>query len=142
MAEKQYDGDYKKTLTYKEADQKKKMLIEEYRKENKIDKEQMYLLLLREDYRNLPQEEKQKGNRTAELLVISGIITFLAMVAQQKKQFLPFAAVYVIVTTVIYFSGILNPIARQLSNINKLLKKFPEVPSLKKYLAGDKEEKE
>ncbi len=142
MAEKQYDGDYKKTLTYKEADQKKKMLIEKYMKENKIDKKQMYLLLLREDYRNLPQEEKQKGNRAAELLVISGIITFLAMVAQQKRQFLPFAAVYVIVTTVIYFSGILNPIARQLSNINKLLKKFPEVPSLKKYLEGDKEENE
>ncbi len=142
MAEKQYDGDYKKTLTYKEADQKKKMLIEKYMKENKIDKKQMYLLLLREDYRNLPQEEKQKGNRAAELLVISGIITFLAMVAQQKRQFLPFAAVYVIVTTVIYFSGILNPIARQLSNINKLLKKLPEVPSLKKYLEGDKEENE
>ncbi len=142
MAEKQYDGDYKKTLTYKEADQKKKMLIERYMKENKVGKEQMYLLLLREDYRNLPQEEKQKGNRAAELLVISGIITFLAMVAQQKRQFLPFAAVYVIVTTVIYFSGILNPIARQLSNINKLLKEFPEVPSLKKYLEGDKEENE
>ncbi len=142
MAEKQYDGDYKKTLTYKEADQKKKMLIEKYMKENKIDKKQMYLLLLREDYRNLPQEEKQKGNRAAELLVISGIITFLAMVAQQKRQFLPFAAVYVIVTTVIYFSGILNPIARQLSNINKLLKKLPEVPSLKKYLEVDKAENE
>ena len=142
MAEKQYDGDYKKTQTYKEADQKKKMLIEEYKKEYKVGKEQMYLLLLREDYRNLPQEEKQKGNRAAELLVISGIITFLAMVAQQKRQFLPFAAVYVIVTTVIYFSGILNPIARQLSNINKLLKKLPEVPSLKKYLEGDKKEDE
>ena len=142
MAEKQFDGDYKKTNTYKEADQKTKMLIERYMKENKIGKDQMYLLLLREDYRNLPQEEKQKGNRVAELLVLSGIITFLATVAQQRKSFLPFAAVYVIVTSIVYFSGILNPIARQLSNIRKLLKKYPEVPSLKKYLEGDKEEKE
>ena len=142
MAENKYDGDYKKTNTYKEADQKKKTLIEKYKKEYNVSKEQMYLLLLREDYRNLPQEEKQKGNRAAELLVISGIITFLAMVAQQKKTLLPVAAAYMIVVSVIYFSGILNPIARQLSNINKLLKKnFPEAPSLKEYLKDDEEER-
>ena len=42
--------------------------------------------------------------------------------------------------TAIYFSGILNPVSRQLSNINKLLKKYPEAPSVKKYLEGEKEE--
>ena len=142
MAENKYDGDYKKTNTYNEADQKKKTLIEKYKKEYNVSKEQMYLLLLREDYRNLPQEEKQKGNRAAELLVISGIITFLAMVAQQKKTLLPVAAAYMIVVSIIYFSGILNPIARQLSNINKLLKKFPELLSLKSYLGEEKTEEE
>ena len=142
MAEKQYDGDYKRTGTYKEADQKKKTLIEKFMKENKITKQHMYLLLLREDYRNLPKEEKQRGNQLAEMLVISGVIPFLVFTANQRKDLLPFAASYLIVVSIVYFSGILNPISRELSNINKLLKKnFPETPSLKKYLEGDEEEK-
>ena len=138
MAEIRYDGDYKKTDTYKEADQKTKQRIERFMKENKITKQHMYLLLLREDYRNLPKEEKQKGNRTAEALVVGGVISFLILVAQQRTALLPYISIYVIAASIIYFSGILNPIARQLSNINKLLKKnFPETPSLKEYLKGD-----
>ena len=62
-------GDYKQTDTYKNADQKTKARIERFRKENKIENGHMYLLLLREDLRNLPKEEKQKGNRMAEMLV-------------------------------------------------------------------------
>ena len=60
--------------------------------------------------------------------VISGIVTFLAMTAADRRDLLPYAAVFMIFAAVIYFSGILNPVARQLSNINKLLKKFPSSP--------------
>ena len=128
-------GNYKDTRTYKEADPETKVKIERYRKENKIDSGHMYLLLLREDYRNLPKEEKQQGNRIAEILVLSGIVSFLVMTAYNRKDTLPFVGSYMILVTIVYFSGILNPIARQLSNINKLLKKnYPEVPSLKEYL--------
>ena len=141
MADIDLKGNYKETETYKKADPQKRAKIERYRKEHRLDNGQMYLILLREDYRNLPKEEKQKGNRTAEFLVLSGIITFLALTAQQKREMLPFAAVYLIITTAIYFSGILNPIGRQLSNINKLIRKScPDLPSVKKYLEEEQEE--
>ena len=139
MAE-QYNGDYKKTQTYAKADGEKRSKIERFRKENKLDDGQMYLLLLREDLRNLPKEEKQKGNRVAELLVLSGIISFLVLTARNARQLLPYQAVYMIIVTVVYFSGILNPVARQLSNINKLLKKYPKQVDLRKYLNEEKEE--
>ncbi len=99
MAEKQIQGNYKDTKTYKEANGQLRAKLDRYKKDNKIENNQMYLLLLREDYRSLPKEEKQKGNRPAEIIVI-----------------------------------ILNPVSRSLSNINKLLKKFPEAPSLKPIL--------
>ena len=140
MAEKEITGNYKDTQTYKKADGKTRSRLEQYKKENGIGNDQMYLLLLREDYRSLPKEEVQKGNRPAELMVLSGIITFLVLTANQKLETLPFIAVYMIVATAIYFSGILNPIGRQLSNINKLLKKFPEAPSLKPVLAPEEKE--
>ncbi|MBR3266089.1 MAG: hypothetical protein IKI61_09075 [Erysipelotrichaceae bacterium] len=139
MAE-QYNGDYKKTQTYAKADGEKRSKIERFRKENKLDDGQMYLLLLREDLRNLPKEEKQKGNRVAELLVLSGIISFLVLTARNARQLLPYQAVYMIIVTAVYFSGILNPVARQLSNINKLLKKYPKQVDLRKYLNEEKEE--
>ncbi len=140
MADKEIRGNYRDTETYRKADGKTRSKIEQYKKENKIGNDQMYLLLLREDYRSLPKEEVQKGNRPAELMVLSGIITFLILTANQKKETLPFIAVYMIIATAVYFSGILNPIGRQLSNINKLLKKFPEAPSLKPVLAPEEKE--
>ncbi|MCR4633069.1 MAG: hypothetical protein K5648_02965 [Erysipelotrichaceae bacterium] len=139
MAE-QVKGNYKETDTYKNADAKGRAAIERYKKDNKIANEQLYLLLLRQDLRDLPKEEKQRGNRPAEIIVISGIITFLAMTAADRKDLLPFAAVYMIAAAVIYFSGILNPVSRRLSNIKKLLKKFPQVPDLRDVLYGKKEE--
>lgn len=140
MAEKEITGNYKDTQTYKKADGKTRSRLEQYKKENGIGNDQMYLLLLREDYRSLPKEEVQKGNRPAELMVLSGIITFLVLTANQKLETLPFIGVYMIIAAIIYFSGILNPIGRQLSNINKLLKKFPEAPSLKPILHPETKE--
>lgn len=134
MADKDYKGNYKDTRTYKDADSKTKAKIERYRKDNNIDNGHLYLLLLREDYRNLPKEEKQKGNRTAEILVIGGIVSFLILTAQQRTELLPYAAIYMIAVSVIYFSGIFNPVARQLSNIRKLLKKYPEAPDIREVL--------
>ncbi len=140
MANTKIDGNYKDTQTYKNADAKTRTKIERFKKENKIDNSQMFLLLLREDYRNLPKEEKQKGNRAAELVAVSAIISFLATTAMQRRDLLPYVAVYVFIASVLYFSGVLNPIARQLSNVNKLLKKYPKVPSLKEYLGEEKKE--
>ena len=142
MAQIQIDSDYKTTKTYKDADSQTKAKIEKYRKENKIDKKQLYLLLLREDYRNLPKEEKQKGNRPAEIIVVSGIVTFLILTANNRKDLLVFASIYMIVASIIYFTGILNPVARSLSNINKLLKKYPEVPDIRKVLYKQKGDEE
>ena len=61
MAEKQIQGNYKDTKTYKEANGQLRAKLDRYKKDNKIENNQMYLLLLREDYRSLPKEEKQKG---------------------------------------------------------------------------------
>lgn len=137
MAVQELTGNYKDTRTYKEADGATKARIERFRKENKLENKHLYLLLLREDYRNLPKEEKQKGNRIAEIMVISGILTFLILTSQQRTDLLPYAALYMFAVTIIYFSGIFNPVSRQLSNINRLLKRFPETPSLKAYLLNE-----
>ena len=143
MAENDLKGNYKDTDTYKKADSQTRAKIERYKKENKLENGQMYLLLLREDYRSLPKEEKQKGNRPAEILVVGGIITFLILTSQQRQNLLPYAAIYMIAVSIIYFSGILNPVARKLSNLNKLIRKAcPDLPSLSEYLQKETKEEE
>lgn len=59
MADRAIQGNYKETETYRKADGQTRAKIERFKKENKIENNHMYLLLLREDYRNLPKEEKQ-----------------------------------------------------------------------------------
>lgn len=136
-------GDYRATNTYKSASKEARSRIEVFRREHDLKANQMYMLLLREDYRRLPKEEKQKGNRPAEMMVISGIIVFLVMTATNNRTMLPFAAVYVLIAAGVYFSGIMNPYSRQLSNINKLIRKeCPDVPPIKETIDGPSEEKE
>ena len=127
---KETAGNYRETETYKKmsAEEKKELLC--YQKENRITDPHLYLLLYREDLRSLPKEEKQKGNRPAEMMVISGIIVFLVMTASNNRRMLPFAGAYMLIVGAIYLTGIMNPYSRTLSNVNKLLKKnYPKVAS-------------
>lgn len=130
-------GDYRATETYKKASAEVRKKIEAFRKEHDLKAGQMFLLLHREDLRRLPKEEKQKGNRPAEMMVLSGILVFLVMTATNNRALLPFAAVYVLIASAVYFSGILNPYSREISNVNKLLKKeCPDIPSIKEVIDG------
>ena len=129
-------GNYKTTDYYKNADKEVKRKIESYKKENKISEKHLYLLLEREGLRNLPKQEKARGNSLAEMIVVGGIISFLIVTASKRYEILPYVSVYVIITTIIYLTGILNPISRKLNNINKVLKKFPKVPPIKDYLGN------
>ena len=136
-------GDYRATLTYKNASSEVRKKIEEYRKQNDLKAGQMFLLLHREDLRRLPKEEKQRGNRPAEMMVLSGIVVFLVMTATNNHAVLPFAAIYMIIASAVYFSGILNPYSREISNVNKLIKQgCPDVPPIKEVIDGPDGEKE
>ncbi len=142
MADKKLTGDYKQTKTYREADKQTKKNYEAWRKDQNITSEHMYLLMYRQDYRNLPADEKRKANSMAEMMVISGIVIFLVATASEDKYLLLIASVYTLVSAVLYFTGVFSPVQRELNKANKQLKAYPKVKSFEEFMGIDKSEEE
>ena len=53
------EGDYHDTNTYRDANRDKRRQLNKYKKENNISDEQMFLLLIKQDLANVPQDKRQ-----------------------------------------------------------------------------------
>lgn len=121
---------YRKTKTYMSAGSEEKKQLEKWKKDRQISDAQMYLLMARQDLRNLDPKEKKKGNHSAEMMVLGGVVLFLIATGYQNREMLVFGSIYVILSAGIYFSGALNPYSKKLKAINRELKKYPEAEGL------------
>ena len=102
----------------------------------------MYLYLEREDMRALPKETIRKGNRQAETMVLSAMAVFLVGAASQKTPLMLLGAVFVIGTSIIYFTGAFNPYTRTIKACTKQLNKKPAFEDYKKWAGIETEKKE
>ncbi len=128
------NGDYKKTRTYKEADKQTKQNYENWRKDQQINGNQMYLLLKRQDYKELPADQRRKANVVSETLLISGAAFVLIAMMIKNDSFMVIAFTYMLICFVVYLSGFLSPIQSAIRTINKELKKYPAVKSFQEYM--------
>lgn len=129
--------EYKKTGTYKNADKKLRLLYEQYKTENNVSDEHMTELLTLEDLRAVPKEEKAKGNRIPQsLLIISMLFFVIQMNGSERGLMMIVTAVMVIFSTVIYLTGAMNPYSMAVRKAKKKLKKkFPKVPDLHQWIS-------
>lgn len=123
--------DYRKAGTYKRADSATRRRYDAWKADQNITDAQMCLLLRLQDLRDAPKDEKKKGNKTPETLLVLSMFFFL--LAMNNKNVLMVASVIVIINTVIYLSGILNPISNAMRKLKKELKKYPEIVPFKKW---------
>ncbi len=127
------NGDYKKTNTYKEADKQTRQDYEDWRKEQQITGNHMFLLLRRQDYKNLPADQKRKANVVPEMLLVSGAAFVLIAMVIKNEYFMAVAFIYMLICFVVYLSGFLSPVQSAVRTINKELKKYPAVKSFEEY---------
>lgn len=120
-------GSYRELSAYKNADAATRRRLESWKADQKISDPHMYLLMSRQTLRELPPEKKKAGNRTAELLVVFSIIFFLFMMQSQDRVPMLIASIMVISSTILYLTGMLNPISAQLRQIRRELKNYPTV---------------
>ena len=124
--------DYTETKTYQAMSAADKKAFAEYKKAYAISGEQAALLFRLEDLRHLSSEEKRRGNRLPQMLVLSAMAVFLAASAAENKELLLAASIAVIGASIIYFTGIMNPITRQIKVIKKELRQFPQIGKWRK----------
>lgn len=131
-------GDYKKTETYKKADPSLRKQYDTWMKSQKLSHDDMYRYLLREDMRALPKETIRKGNSSIEMMVISAMAVFLVAVARRIKPLMLAGAIFVIITSILYFSGILNPYTRTIRACTKKLKQRGSFTDFKEWKENQK----
>lgn len=138
MAQLETPQDYRKSSTFRNSDGETRRLMERYRSEQHISEEHMAWLMYLEDLRSMPKEEKQKGNRMAEGMIIGAMVLFLATLQSHDKRVLLLTSILVIVMTIIYISGVLNPYTDTLRRVKRLLKK--QYPAVEPYRAWMKKQ--
>ncbi|MBQ8995319.1 MAG: hypothetical protein IJ091_05850 [Oscillospiraceae bacterium] len=136
MAEYTKDKEFRRTTTYKGMDSATKKLWELYKVQNKISDDHMAEIFKLEDLRNLPKEEKQKGNRIPESLLVVTMLFFVFQMNGQSKTTITMVvtAVMVLFSAILYLSGAMNPISVAIKKSKKKLKKdYPQVPSFAEW---------
>ncbi len=135
MEEPVYNGDYKKTKTYTGLSPKDRKKWDTYRIEQGMDDHELYLVLYREDMRNITKEERNKANLPSETMVIGAMAFFLwAVTSNTDKRLMLTSCICVFVATFFYFNGTFNPYTRTIKVINKQLKKnYPHFQSYKEW---------
>ena len=145
------EKEYRRTSSYKKLDYASRKRWEQYKASNNISDEHMAEIFKLEDLRNLPKEEKQKGNRIPEGLLVVTMLFFVILVGGQERGSLAMTvtAVMVVFSTILYLSGALNPISVAIKKSRKKLKKdYPQVPSFESwcrengYIDDDRKERE
>lgn len=131
-------GDYKKTETYKKADPSLRKQYDAWMKSQKLSHDDMYRYLLREDMRALPKETVKKGNSSVEMMVISAMAVFLVGSARRIEPLMLVGAIFVIITSILYFSGILNPYTRTIRACTKKLKQRGAFTDFKEWKENNK----
>lgn len=138
MAEYTKDKEYRRTSTFKSFDSATKKLWEQYKTKNEISDEHMAEIFKLQDLRNLPKEEKQKGNRIPESLLVVTILFFVFQMNGQNQVTMTMivTAVMVIFSAILYLTGALNPVSTAIRKSKKKLKKnYPKVPSFDEWCA-------
>lgn len=125
--------DYRETGTYKRADAALRRQYENWKSEQDISDVQMALFLRLQDLRDTPKDEKRKGNKTAETMLVFSMFFFLIAVSVRQNAMLLVASLIVIVNTVIYLSGITNPYSSAMRRLKKCLKAYPTVKSFEQW---------
>ena len=134
------EGDYHDTNTYRDANRDKRRQLNKYKKENNISDEQMFLLLIKQDLENVPQDKRQGADTVSLIVLIVGILIFWNSLSAAssnpggfdfKLWILAFISFGLVLFT--YYSGVMNQYKRAVRRVNKLLKDMPEVPDFNEW---------
>ena len=132
---------YHKSETYQKADAAGRKELDRYKKEQQLTDEQMNWMMYLEDLRATPKEQKQKGNRPAEMLVLGSMVTFLIAANMGVRSFMLIASVFFILAAALYLTGALNPYSAAIRKVKKQLKNLcPKAQTYTEWAKKNKQE--
>lgn len=119
---------YQGTRTYLQMDADARHALAAYAREHRVADEALFYQLYLHDLANLGEDEKKRASQPGEFMLVGAIVFAVAMVALQQPVPIFIATGTLVLMTILFFSGVLNPFKAEQRRAKRWLKKNLDVP--------------
>lgn len=119
---------YQGTRTYLQMGADARRALAAYAREYRVADDALFYQLYLHDLTNLGEDEKKRANQPGEFMLVGAIVFAIAMVALQQPVPIFIATGTLVLMTVLFFSGVLNPFKAEQRRAKRWLKKNLDVP--------------
>lgn len=119
---------YQGTRTYLQMGADARRALAAYAREYRVADDALFYQLYLHDLANLGEDEKKRASQPGEFMLVGAIVFAVAMVALQQPVPIFIATGTLVLMTVLFFSGVLNPFKVEQRRAKRWLKKNLDVP--------------
>ncbi len=119
---------YQGTRTYLQMGADARRALAAYAREYRVADDALFYQLYLHDLANLGEDEEKRASQPGEFMLVGAIVFAVAMVALQQPVPIFIATGTLVLMTVLFFSGVLNPFKVEQRRAKRWLKKNLYVP--------------
>ncbi len=119
---------YQGTRTYLQMGADARRALAAYAREYRVADDALFYQLYLHDLANLGEDEEKRASQPGEFMLVGAIVFAVAMVALQQPVPIFIATGTLVLMTVLFFSGVLNPFKVERRRAKRWLKKNLDVP--------------
>ena len=119
---------YQGTRTYLQMGADARRALAAYAREYRVAADALFYQLYLHDLANLGEDEEKRASQPGEFMLVGAIVFAVAMVALQQPVPIFIATGTLVLMTVLFFSGVLNPFKVEQRRAKRWLKKNLDVP--------------
>ena len=119
---------YQGTRTYLQMGADARSALAAYAREYRVADDALFYQLYLHDLANLGEDEEKRASQPGEFMLVGAIVFAVAMVALQQPVPIFIATGTLVLMTVLFFSGVLNPFKVEQRRAKRWLKKNLDVP--------------
>ena len=119
---------YQGTRTYLLMGADARRALAAYAREYRVADDALFYQLYLHDLANLGEDEEKRASQPGEFMLVGAIVFAVAMVALQQPVPIFIATGTLVLMTVLFFSGVLNPFKVERRRAKRWLKKNLDVP--------------
>lgn len=120
---------YQRTRTYLQMDANARRALAAYAREHRLADEALFYQLYLHDLANLGEDEKRRASQPGEFMLVGAIVFAVAMVALRQPVPIFIATGTLVLMTVLFFVGALNPFKAEQRRAKRWLKQNLDAPS-------------
>lgn len=129
-------GDYRLTDSYLQANNPTRKQMDRYARENNIEPQHMYLLVRKHELDAVDEQEKKEAAFPGQMVLLLVALVFAASMGAAGSldaSTILYEVIVMVAVIVAYFLGFMDKYRYACRRVQRLLKKYPTVPSFEEW---------